>query len=110
LNREFYHQTVTTQQIESFLIRETGIDLAPVFDQYLRDVRIPVLALKQTPEGVAVRFENTVPGFNMPIHLSSEQTEIEVRVSQTWQTVPELENNKSISWHPDYYINSIQVN
>ena len=45
----------------------------------------------------------------MPIHLTSEQTEIEVRVSQTWQTVPELKNYKSISWHPDYYINSIQV-
>ena len=109
MNREFYHQTVTTQQIESFLIQETGLDLAPVFDQYLRDTRIPVLALKQMPEGVAVRFENTINGFNMPIHLTSEQTEIEVRVSQTWQTVPELKNYKSISWHPDYYINSIQV-
>jgi aminopeptidase N len=110
MNREFYHQTVTTQQIESFLIRETGLELAPIFDQYLRDVRIPVLATKQTPEGVAVRFENTIQGFKMPIHLSGEQSEIEVVVSETWQIVPELKNYKSISWHPDYYINSIQVN
>ena len=31
MNVEFYHQTVTTQQIESFLSKETGIDLTAFF-------------------------------------------------------------------------------
>ena len=42
MNAVFYHQTVTTMQIENFLSTEIGIDLTAVFDQYLRDIRIPV--------------------------------------------------------------------
>ena len=43
MNKDFYHQTVTTQQIENYLIEHSGKDLSKVFDQYLRDVRIPIL-------------------------------------------------------------------
>jgi len=43
LNKTFYHQTVTTKQIEEYLSKETGIDLTEFFNQYLRDVRIPTL-------------------------------------------------------------------
>ncbi|MCU0399910.1 MAG: M1 family metallopeptidase, partial [Algoriphagus sp.] len=42
LNKEFYHQTVTTQQVESYISQSFGMDLKPIFDQYLRDERIPV--------------------------------------------------------------------
>src|SRR5690606_32003375 len=43
LNEKFYHQTVTTQQVEDYMSVSLGIELKPVFDQYLRDVRIPIL-------------------------------------------------------------------
>ena len=43
LNKEFYHQTVTTKQIEEYLSKKTKIDLTAFFNQYLRDVRIPKL-------------------------------------------------------------------
>jgi aminopeptidase N len=38
LNSTFYHQTVTTKQIEDYLSQGVGIDLNPFFNQYLRDV------------------------------------------------------------------------
>ena len=41
LNLVFYHQTVTTQQIENYLSKHIGIKLKPFFDQYLRTVLIP---------------------------------------------------------------------
>jgi aminopeptidase N len=31
MNKKFYHQTVTTNQIEAFLSRETALDLTPFF-------------------------------------------------------------------------------
>src|SRR5205085_699680 len=43
LNKEFYHQTVTSAQIENYLSQQTGRDLSTFFQQYLRDVRIPQL-------------------------------------------------------------------
>ena len=48
MNSKFYHQTVTTKQIEDFLSKEIGRDLNPFFNQYLRDTRIPVLEYKIT--------------------------------------------------------------
>ena len=33
LNKRFYHQTVTTQEIESYMIEKSGIDLSSIFDQ-----------------------------------------------------------------------------
>ncbi len=42
LNKDFYHQVVKGSQIENYMIDKTGMKLKPFFDQYLRDVRIPV--------------------------------------------------------------------
>ncbi|RYF57205.1 MAG: M1 family peptidase, partial [Cytophagaceae bacterium] len=43
LNKTFYHQTVTTNQIEQYMSQQTSLVLKPVFDQYLRNTKIPVL-------------------------------------------------------------------
>ena len=43
LNSTFYHQTVTTKQIEGYISQQAGIDLSTVFNQYLRDTRVPTL-------------------------------------------------------------------
>jgi aminopeptidase N len=34
LNKTFYHQTVTTEQIENYISKNAGIDFSKVFDQY----------------------------------------------------------------------------
>ena len=48
LQRDFYHQTVTTEQIENYIATQTGKDLKAFFNQYLRDTRIPVVAVSYT--------------------------------------------------------------
>jgi len=69
LNETFYHQTVTTDQIEQYMIRQTGRNLKPVFNQYLRDVRIPVLEYRLVSGGVQYRWANCVAGFDMPVQV-----------------------------------------
>jgi aminopeptidase N len=46
LNKTFWHQTVTTKEIEDYISRESGINLSKVFDQYLRTTKIPTLEYK----------------------------------------------------------------
>jgi aminopeptidase N len=41
LNTTFYHQTVTTQQIEDYMTKFSGIQLKPLFDLYLRSTQPP---------------------------------------------------------------------
>ena len=42
LGSEFYHQTVTTEQIENYISKEIGLDLTIFWNQYLRTAQIPV--------------------------------------------------------------------
>src|SRR5690606_40316774 len=43
MNKEFYHQTVTTKQIEEYMSQMSGIDLNEFFNQYLRTTMVPTL-------------------------------------------------------------------
>ena len=70
LNTTFYHQTVTSKQIEDFLNKEVGLDLGPFFDQYLRDIRIPVFEYQFKNSVLSYRWTNCVPGFNMPVKVT----------------------------------------
>jgi len=67
LNRDFYHQTVTTQQIESYISKHAGIDFSKIFDQYLRTTQIPVLEyyFSADKKKITYRWANCVQGFNL---------------------------------------------
>lgn len=65
LNSKFYHQTVTTQQIEDYLAEASGLDLKGFFNQYLRSIKIPVLEYKVEGKKLNYKWTNTVDGFVM---------------------------------------------
>lgn len=73
LNKKFYHQTVTTKQIEEYITVNGGNDFSKVFDQYLRTTQIPVLEYFISNENgqqlLNYRWTNCVKGFNMPVKL-----------------------------------------
>jgi aminopeptidase N len=43
MNQQYKFGSITTQEIESFIIQETGKNLKKIFDQYLRTTQIPTL-------------------------------------------------------------------
>jgi aminopeptidase N len=67
LNETFYHQTVTTKQIEDYISRGTNKDLSAFFNQYLRDTRIPTLEYKIEEGKLSYRYVDIVEGFDMPL-------------------------------------------
>ncbi|MDZ7738175.1 MAG: M1 family metallopeptidase [Bacteroidales bacterium] len=75
LNETFWHQTVTTAQIEEYMEEHTDFSLAPVFDQFLRNTDIPVFEYRFIDGGLRYRWGNTVRGFDMPlkIYLDGEE-------------------------------------
>jgi aminopeptidase N len=86
LNREFYHQTVTTKQIEGYISQEAGIDFSKVFDQYLRTTQIPVLEYKINGTGINFRWANAVVGFNMAIKVNTGKVQW-IKPTTDWQTL-----------------------
>lgn len=74
LGQQFYHQTVTTEQVVGYLNQQSGQNLTPIFDQYLRHPGIPTLEIR-FEEGKALgRWIADVPGFNMPARLRAGST------------------------------------
>lgn len=70
LNKTFYHQTVTYDDIVNYICDQSGIDLKPVFDQYLHYRNLPILEFMTNREGkLAVRWQSDVKGFNMPVRV-----------------------------------------
>ncbi|MDX2001964.1 MAG: M1 family metallopeptidase [Chitinophagales bacterium] len=76
IQTDFALQTVTTQQIEQYIIKKSGKDLSKIFDQYLRHAAIPMFeyALKYDKKNkqwaLSYRWKADVSGFNMPIRVS----------------------------------------
>ena len=71
MNKTFYHSTVTTKQIEDFIIKQSGYNFQPLFNQYLRTKDVPILEIKVIEEGkkYECRFTNCNPDFTIPLRI-----------------------------------------
>jgi len=67
LNKTFYHQTVTYDDIVDYVSKESGMDLKPVFDQYLHYRTLPILEFMTVNGKLLCRWTSCVEGFNMPV-------------------------------------------
>ncbi len=85
LNRDFYHQTVSTTQIENYISKKMETDLKPFFNQYLRDTRIPTLEYILKNKVLKFRWINVVDNFEMPIELIVEGNSKRIFPSKEWK-------------------------
>ncbi len=111
LNKTFYHQTVTTKQIEDYINRQAKIDFNKVFDQYLRTTQIPQLSYYYSKDSAKVfyKWDSCISGFNMQLVLWHNNKCLRIKPTQQWQTL-----NKSAFFNTDwinkkYYINIKEV-
>ena len=101
LNREFRHQTVTTEQIERYLSRESGLELSRFFDQYLRGTEIPVFQYQIQGNRLTYRFAKVVEGFAMPLRVQINgesvvlQTKGQPQVYQAAKPIESLEVDRN---------------
>ena len=87
LNRTFWHQTVTTRQIEDYITRQSGVPLARVFDQYLRTTNVPTLEYKLEGNRLSYRWTNVVKGFAMPVKVTTAPDRLDwIRPTEAWKT------------------------
>ncbi len=106
LNKEFYHQVVKGSQIENYFSKATGMDLKPFFDQYLRDIRIPILEYYVKDDKVFFRWINCVPGFNMPVRVYISGKAVNLEPVSRFTSIDTGVNNTVIVVDPNYYVGS----
>jgi aminopeptidase N len=108
LNSTFYHQTVTTKQIEDYLSQAVGLDLKPFFDQYLRDIKIPTFEYKVQGNSLEYRWTNCVPGFNMPIKVTINGKEQWLKPKAEWLTLLKTPQDLKLKVDKDFYVNVVE--
>lgn len=96
LNQTFYHQTVTSSQIQSYISEKAGFDYSKVFYQYLNTTQIPELLLyfNKKENKMYFKWTNCVTGFNLPLTLNSETTSLKIHPTQNWQSLNLIKNEK----------------
>lgn len=76
LNKEFYHKTVTTEEIENYISQKTKKDLSAFFNQYLRTTNIPKLEYKIDGNSITYNYVNALNDFDMPVKVFIGDKEI----------------------------------
>jgi len=109
LNKDFYHQTVTTKEIEAYISEKSGIDLSKVFDQYLRTANIPNFEYKVSENVLEYRYTNVVKGFEMPLKILLGAKTHHLIPSTEWNT-DKIEGLPEVTIDRNYYVNSAKIN
>lgn len=107
LNETFYHQTVTTEQIENYISKSAGLDLTAFFNQYLRDARIPTLEYSIKNKQLKYRWIDTVPNFEMPIQVYFDGKEQWLFPKTDWSTMKI--NDDDLKVDVDFYVKSEKI-
>lgn len=107
LNETFYHQTVTTEQIENYISKSAGLDLTAFFNQYLRDARIPTLEYSIKNKQLKYRWIDTVPNFEMPIQVYFDGKEQWLFPKTDWSTMKI--NDDDLKIDVDFYVKSVKL-
>ena len=109
LNKEFYHQTVSSQQIEEYISKAISRDMSAFFNQYLRDTRIPILEYRKLNGRLMYRWSNCVKGFDMPIRVWVNDKEEWIYPKQKWSQLQGVKADANIKVHQNFYVSSLNI-
>ena len=111
LNKDFYHKTVDSRDVEAWFSKQAGKDLSKIFDQYLRNTKIPVLEYKVEGDNLSYRWANCIEGFNMPVRLAGT-TDNWLKPSTEWNvvTMTATMKDRELNVDPAFYILVKKVN
>jgi aminopeptidase N len=103
LSSHFYHKIITTKEFEDYLSKKSGKSLKPLFDQYLRSTKIPILEYKLLEGRLDFRYTNCVEDFNMPLKITANK-EYMIQPTTQWQSIVLEGQPKTISIDRNMYI------
>jgi aminopeptidase N len=110
LNKVFYHQTVTSAQVEDYFSEQTGIDLIEFWQQYLRTVKIPKLEYKLNDRELLYRYTHIIKNFDMPVIMIVDGKEEWIYPTADWKTKEFKKTIHEAELKSDFYVESRKIN
>ncbi|WP_188759406.1 M1 family metallopeptidase [Edaphobacter acidisoli] len=106
--QHFKYQNIMTEDVIAYFNQQTGMDLTPIFNQYLRHTAIPTLELKfdESAGTVAYRWKADETNFAMPVRVGDLNHWQVIRATTDWQTMKTPLSKKNFGVATDlYYVN-----
>jgi aminopeptidase N len=87
--QHFKYRNIMTEDVVQYFNEKLGMNLSPVFDEYLRHTALPVLELKFDEAGGAVsyRWKADEAAFSMPMRVGTSDHWQIVKPTAEWQTM-----------------------
>jgi len=113
LNKEFYHGIAETAQIENYISEKSGKNLGKVFDQYLRDIRIPTFEFFVKNNQMQYRWSNVIGGFNMPVRVFVGDKTLWLSPAEQWQKANlytiSINESAKVTVDANFYISTLNL-
>ena len=112
IQKEFRHQIVTADQIERYIIEQSGEDLDDVFDQYVHYADIPTFQYYIKNDVLFYRWKANVDHFDMPLKvtLTNGSYTFIYPSSDRWQRSElSLKNAGDFKIDKDFYVKTDSV-
>jgi aminopeptidase N len=105
--QKYKYQNIMTEDIINYFNQQTGMDLTPVFRQYLWHTAIPMLELKfDSPGSVQYRWVADEKDFAMPVRVGSKDHWETIHPTTDWETMQTPLTKDQFDAATDlYYIN-----
>lgn len=109
LNEKFYHGITDSAQVESYISKQAGKDFSKIFDQYLRDIRIPTLEYFVKNNEMQYRWGNAIDGFDMPIKVTIAGKTQWLSPTSQWEKMSLEVKNSQVKVDANFYVNTMNV-
>jgi aminopeptidase N len=87
--QHFKYRNIMTEDVVAYFNRKTGMNLTPIFDQYLRHTALPTLELKfdQAQGSVSYRWQADEATFAMPVRVGAKDHWEIIQPSTEWKSM-----------------------
>lgn len=90
IQTEYRHKNISTEDVLALMNKKSGLNLTPLFDQYLRNPKLPELILTIRRENadliISYQWKTDVVGFNLPIDITIDGVKERIYPTNTIQT------------------------
>jgi aminopeptidase N len=86
--QHFQYRNILTEDIVAYFNLHTGMNLTPVFNQYLRRAAIPRLELLFAEHSVSYKWATEEENFAMPVRVGTPDHWQTIHATTRWQTMP----------------------
>ncbi|NUY80024.1 M1 family metallopeptidase [Flavobacterium sp. MAH-1] len=103
-SENFKHKIITTQDVDDFFSKRMNMDLTPIFNQYLRTTKIPVLAFSQENGKIFYKYEDVEPDFALPVDIAINGKNIRITPTSSKQQLDTKAKLSDIKVRTDHFL------